>query len=68
MPHPVPGGRISYKDKPEHVVGLYADGIKELHQKHGLTIARIQYTNWSGARKLVTSKGQDVIIAVKNAS
>jgi SAM-dependent methyltransferase len=68
MPHPVPGGRIAYKDKPEHVVGLYVDGIKELHHKHGLTIAQVRYTNWSGARKLVSLKGQDVIIAVKKAS
>jgi SAM-dependent methyltransferase len=64
MPYPVDGGRIAYKERPEHVVGLYTDRIVELHHKHGLKIERIAYANWSGGRR-VPFKGQDVILAKK---
>lgn len=41
----VEGGRIGYKNKPEHVVGLYRDQILALHEKHGLEVVEERLSN-----------------------
>jgi ubiquinone/menaquinone biosynthesis C-methylase UbiE len=66
MQHEVEGGRIAYKEKPEHVVGLYKEQIMALHEKHGFEISEVQLSNWSGGRPDTKYRGQDVIIARKN--
>ena len=65
MQYEVEGGRVGYKEKPEHVVGLYRDQVLALHEKHGLEIVEEQLSNWSGGRPDTKSRGQDVIIARK---
>lgn len=65
MQFEVEGGRVGYKNKPEHVVGLYKDQILALHEKHGLEIIEVQLSNWSGGRPDIQHRGQDVIIARK---
>ena len=65
MQHEVEGGRVGYKDKPEHVVGLRKDRIFDLHQKHGLEIVDVRLSNWSGGRPDTKFRGQDVIVAKK---
>lgn len=65
MQHEVEGGRVGYKEKPEHVVGLYKDRILSLHEKYGLEIIELQLSNWSGGRPDTKYRGQDVIIARK---
>lgn len=66
MQYQVEGGRVGYKEKPEHVVGLNKDRILALHEKHGLEITDLQLSNWSGGRPNTQYRGQDVIIARKN--
>lgn len=65
MMHPVDGGRIGYKDKPEHVVGLYKDRVLEAHEEAGLKVVVLGLTNWSGGRPHVNFAGQDAIVAEK---
>jgi len=65
MQFEVEGGRIGYKNKPEHVVGLYKDRVLAAHAKHGLEVTEVQLSNWSGGRPETDFRGQDVIIARK---
>lgn len=65
MQFEVEGGRIGYKEKPEHVVGLYRDQILALHEKYGLEIVEERLSNWSGGRPDTQYRGQDVIVARK---
>lgn len=65
MQYEVEGGRIAYKNKPEHVVGLRKDRILDLHEKHGLEVIEIRLSNWSDGRPDTPYRGQDVIVARK---
>lgn len=63
--HPVDGGRVAKLDNPELIVGLYLDRLEGVHARNGLSIERIQLSNWSGGRPEIPYKGQDIIIARK---
>lgn len=65
MQHEIDGGRVGYKDRPEHVVGLHKERILALHEKHGLEVVEMQLSNWSGGRPTTNYHGQDIIIARK---
>lgn len=65
MQYEVEGGRVGYKDKPEHVVGLRKDRVLALHEKHGLGEVDVLLSNWSGGRTGKKYRGQDIIIARK---
>jgi hypothetical protein len=65
MVHQVDGGRVGYKDRPEHVVGLHKDRILQLHERYRLEVTQLQLSNWSGGRD-TKYRGQDVIVARKS--
>lgn len=66
MRNPVDGGLVSNPSNPEHLIGLYTDRVKSLHEKNGLEIVEIRNGPWSGRSDDIRASFQDVIIARKS--